>query len=128
LIPRKGSLGNLFFVDVPFWNVDTIFYTEIDEAQILPKFLYYFLTTVGLGGMNQAGGVPSQTQSVLNELKIPIPSIKVQKEIVTILDKFDTLTNSITEGLPREIELRQQQYAHYRDLLLSFPKLEDVEE
>ncbi len=77
--------------------------------------------------MNQAGGVPSQTQSVLNELKIPIPSIKVQKEIVTILDKFDTLTNSITEGLPREIELRQQQYAHYRDLLLCFPKPEKVE-
>mgnify|MGYP000505823331 FL=1 len=127
LIPRKGSLGNLFFLDVPFWNVDTIFYTEIDETQILPKFLYYFLTTVGLGEMNQAGGVPSQTQSVLNALKIPVPSIKVQREIVAILDKFDALTNSITEGLPREIELRQKQYAHYRDLLLSFPKSEKVE-
>src|SRR4051812_32479298 len=69
LIPRKGSLGNLFYVDVPFWTVDTIFYTEIDETQASPKFLYYFLTTVGLGEMNQAGGVPSQTQSVLNELR-----------------------------------------------------------
>lgn len=39
LIPRKGSLGNLFFVDVPFWTVDTIFYTKIDESQIYPKFL-----------------------------------------------------------------------------------------
>ena len=56
LIPRKGSLGNLFYVDVPFWNVDTIFYTEINESLALPKFLYYFLTTVGLGEMNQAGG------------------------------------------------------------------------
>ena len=44
--------------------------------------------------------------------------------IVAILDKFDTLTNSISEGLPREIELRQQQYEYYRDLLLSFPQLE----
>ena len=51
LIPRKGSLGNLFFVDVPFWTVDTIFYTEINEAQVCPKYLYYFLTTVGLGEM-----------------------------------------------------------------------------
>ncbi|MDA4320896.1 restriction endonuclease subunit S, partial [Escherichia coli] len=107
LIPRKGSLGNLFFIDVPFWTVDTIFYTEIDEAQIRPKYLYYFLSTVGLGEMNQAGGVPSQTQSVLNKLKIPIPcpdnpekSLAIQSEIVRILDKFDTLTNSITEGLP----------------------------
>ncbi|MFV2654589.1 restriction endonuclease subunit S, partial [Escherichia coli] len=103
LIPRKGSLGNLFFIDVPFWTVDTIFYTEIDEAQIRPKYLYYFLSTVGLGEMNQAGGVPSQTQSVLNKLKIPIPcpdnpekSLAIQSEIVRILDKFDTLTNSIT--------------------------------
>ncbi|EOD2582622.1 restriction endonuclease subunit S, partial [Escherichia coli] len=126
LIPRKGSLGNLFFIDVPFWTVDTIFYTEIDEAQIRPKYLYYFLTTVGLGEMNQAGGVPSQTQSVLNKLKIPIPcpdnpekSLAIQSEIVRILDKFDTLTNSITEGLPREIELRQKQYEYYRDLLFS---------
>ena len=49
-----------------------------------------------------------------------------QARIVSILDKFDALTNSITEGLPREIELRQKQYAHYRDLLLSFPKQAEV--
>lgn len=122
LIPRKGSLGNLFFVDSPFWNVDTIFYTEIDEAQICPKFLYYFLTTVGLGEMNQAGGVPSQTQAVLNELKIPVPLLDQQREIVRALDKFDDLCNSLTQGLPREIALRRTQYEHYRDLLLSFPK------
>ncbi|WP_241581992.1 restriction endonuclease subunit S [Rosenbergiella nectarea] len=131
LIPRKGSLGNLFFVDAPFWTVDTIFYTIIDETQIRPKYFYYFLTTAGLGNMNQAGGVPSQTQSVLNEIKIPIPcpnnpekSLAIQTEIIRILDKFDTLTHSISEGLPREIELRQKQYEYYRDLLFSFLKHE----
>ena len=60
--------------------------------------------------------------SKLHQLTIPIPSEEVQARIVTILDKFDALTNSITEGLPREIELRQKQYEYYRDLLLSFPK------
>ncbi|HGE8182611.1 TPA: restriction endonuclease subunit S, partial [Salmonella enterica] len=119
LIPRKGSLGNLFFVDVPFWTVDTIFYTIIDETKIWPKYLYYFLTTVGLGNMNQAGGVPSQTQSVLNELKIPIPcpnnpekSLAIQSEIVRILDKFTALTAELTA--------RKKQYNYYRDQLLSF--------
>ena len=73
LIPRKGSLGNLFYVEEPFWNVDTIFYTEIDQAQVVPKFLYYFLMTAGLGDMNQAGGVPSQTQTRLNEVSVPLP-------------------------------------------------------
>jgi type I restriction enzyme, S subunit len=119
LIPRKGSLGNLFFIDTPFWTVDTIFYTEIDELQIRPKYLYYFLTTVGLGEMNQAGGVPSQTQSVLNELKIPIPcpdnpqkSLEIQAEIVRILDKFTSLTAELTA--------RKKQYKYYRDKLLTF--------
>ncbi|EJW9341216.1 restriction endonuclease subunit S [Escherichia coli] len=123
LIPRKGSLGNLFFVNVPFWTVDTIFYTEIDEAQIRPKYLYYFLTTVGLGEMNQAGGVPSQTQSVLNKLKIPIPcpgnpqkSLAIQSEIVRILDKFTALTAELTA----ELNMRKKQYNYYRDQLFSF--------
>jgi len=68
LIPRKGSLGNLFYVEGPFWVVDTIFRTEIDRAQIEPKFLFHQLLTMRLGEMNQAGGVPSQTQGVLNRL------------------------------------------------------------
>ncbi|GAB0549456.1 restriction endonuclease subunit S [Escherichia coli] len=64
--------------------------------------------------------------SRLHQLKIPIPSKVEQDRIVAILDKFDTLTNSITEGLPREIELRQKQYEYYRDLLFSFPTPETV--
>ena len=56
------------------------------------------------------------------EYKIPIPSIEEQERIVSILDKFDILTNSISEGLPKEIELRKKQYEYYRDLLLTFPQ------
>ena len=69
------------------------------------------------------------------KIAIPVPypndpekSLAEQARIVAILDKFDALTNSLTEGLPREIELRQKQYAYYRDLLLSFPKPEEVAE
>lgn len=62
------------------------------------------------------------TLAALNRMQIPVPSLGEQARIVAILDKFDALTNSLTEGLPREIELRQKQYAHYRDLLLNFPK------
>ncbi|EJX0554112.1 restriction endonuclease subunit S [Salmonella enterica] len=56
--------------------------------------------------------------------RIPIPPFNEQIRIITILDKFDTLTNSISEGLPLEIELRKKQYEYYRDLLFSFPKPE----
>lgn len=61
-----------------------------------------------------------------DKFKIPVPPIEEQDRIVSILDKFDALTSSITEGLPREIELRQKQYEYYRNMLLSFPK-EEVE-
>ncbi|EBZ3560546.1 restriction endonuclease subunit S, partial [Salmonella enterica subsp. enterica serovar 4,[5],12:i:-] len=59
-------------------------------------------------------------------LPVPLPDKQKQERISALLDKFDTLTNSITEGLPREIELRQKQYEYYRDLLFSFPKSETV--
>ena len=66
-------------------------------------------------------------------VRIPVPypndpdkSLAEQARIVAILDKFDTLTNSLSEGLPREIELRQKQYEHYRDMLLNFPKPKEV--
>lgn len=120
LIPRKGSLGNLFYVDTPFWNVDTIFHTEIDQSQIEAKFLYYFLTTAGLGEMNQAGGVPSQTQTVLNEIRIPVPPLEIQREIVAILDRFSKLEAELEAELKAELEARHRQYRHYRNTLLSF--------
>ena len=73
--------------------------------------------------------MPRGNKPKIMEYLVPIPfasnrekSLSEQERIVTILDKFDTLTSSITEGLPREIELRQKQYEYYRDLLLSFPK------
>lgn len=122
LIPRKGSITNIFYVDEPFWNVDTIYYTEIDTTQLVPKFFYYFMRTIDLMKLDTGSGRPSLTQAVLNNISVPVPSIKKQEHIVGLLDKFDALTNSITEGLPREIELRQKQYEYYRDLLLSFPK------
>ncbi|OHQ21433.1 restriction endonuclease subunit S [Rothia sp. HMSC065C03] len=122
LIPRKGSLGNLFYLEEPFWNVDTIFYTEIDEEQVIPKFLYYFLKTAHLEDLNTAGGVPSLTQKVLNKVLIPVPSLAEQQRIVDILDRFDTLTSSLSEGLPAELAARRSQYEYYRDQLLSFPR------
>lgn len=60
------------------------------------------------------------TLAQIKAIQIPIPSLSEQARIVAILDKFDTLTQSISDGLPREIELRQQQYEYYREMLLGF--------
>ena len=120
LIPRKGSIDKLYYVDKPFWTVDTIFYTEIKENMVIPKFIFYYLQKEHLEKYNTAGGVPSLTQSVLNKIPIPVPPLEEQKRIVEILDRFDKYINDIKEGLPAEIEIRQKQYEYYRDKLLNF--------
>ncbi|MEG1719883.1 MAG: restriction endonuclease subunit S, partial [Clostridia bacterium] len=120
LIPRKGSIDKLYYVDSPFWTVDTIFYTEIYKNIVVPKYIYYYLQKEHIEQYNTAGGVPSLTQSVLNKIQIPVPSLIEQQRIVDILDRFDVLCNDISEGLPAEIKARQQQYEYYRDKLLTF--------
>lgn len=120
LIPRKGTITNIFYLEEPFWNVDTIYYTEIDTTQILPKYFYHFMKTVDLTKLDTGSGRPSLTQAILNEIPIFVPSIEEQQRIISILDKFETLTNSITEGLPLAIEQSQKRYEYYRELLLNF--------
>ena len=112
LIPRKGSIDKLYYVDTPFWNVDTIFYTEINTDVAIPKFVFYCLQKQHLEELNTAGGVPSLTQKVLNKVKIPVPPLPVQSEIVRILDNFTELTAELTA--------RRQQYEYYNNTLLSF--------
>lgn len=125
LIPRKGSLDKLYFVDTPFWNVDTIFYTEINTELVEPRYLYHYLKQAHLEKLNKAGGVPSLTQAVLNNLTIPLPPLPIQQEIVRILDTFTNLTAELTDKLNAELTARRKQYEYYRDELLTFG--EDVE-
>ena len=73
LIPRKGTITNIFYVDEPFWNVDTIYYTEIDIKEILPKYLYFFMKTVNLEALNTGSGRPSLTMQILAKIKISLP-------------------------------------------------------
>ena len=77
--------------------------------------------------LNTASGgtVPDLPHTKFYKIEIHIPPLAEQKRIVSILDKFDTLTTSISEGLPHEIDLRKKQYEYYRDMLLSFPKNEE---
>ncbi|HGT5976225.1 TPA: restriction endonuclease subunit S [Escherichia coli] len=100
----------------------------IYKHNLNPKYVSYFFQTEQFQNQKRQYITGAKVRRVnadnLSKILIPVPSMEIQERIVSILDKFDTLTNSITEGLPREIELRQKQYEYYRDLLFSFPKPE----
>ncbi|HFF9370854.1 TPA: restriction endonuclease subunit S [Escherichia coli] len=102
----------------------------IYKHNLNPKYVSYFFQTEQFQNQKKQYITGAKVRRVnadnLSKILIPVPSMEIQERIVSILDKFDTLTNSITEGLPREIELRQKQYEYYRDLLFSFPKPETV--
>jgi len=89
LIPRKGTLSNIFYVDEPFWTIDTLFYTQIDKSKIWPKYLYYYLKRFNFDEMNVGTAVPSLTTALLNELELKIPSLNKQKKILDFLLPFD---------------------------------------
>lgn len=92
--------------------------SSVDENQFLLKYIYYWLNTLPSGLVD--GDHKRQWISNFANKKIPIPPLSVQSQIVAILDTFDTLVNSICEGLPKEIKLRQTQYEYYREQLLNF--------
>ena len=101
---------------------------RVDEKIALSSWVYYVLCTSifydYVDKFQQGASYPSISDNIVKKFKIPVPSLQTQQKVVDILDKFDTLVNSITEGLPREIELRRKQYEHYRELLLNFkPKM-----
>lgn len=127
----NGTIGN-----VSFYNNEKIVlgksvaYFKIKSPELHTRYLFYFLQTNYAKQYfeNQKTGSTIKNLGLksLRAFEIPIPSYDEQLYIVATMDKFYNLTNSITEGLPREIELRQKQYEYYRDLLFSFPKPETV--
>jgi len=130
LISASGTIGRTVIFDGKdsYFQDSNIVWIDNDEKIVLNKFLFYFYQ-IANWGVSEGGTIQRLYNDNLRKLCIPVPypddpekSIAEQARIVSILDKFDTLTTSITEGLPREIELRQKQYEYYRDLLLSFPK------
>ena len=89
LIPRKGSLNNIYYVNQPFWTVDTLFWTKINPETVFPKFLFYQLKLTDFVSLNVGSAVPSLTVPVLNDLTIKLPPLLEQKAIAHILGSLD---------------------------------------
>ena len=92
------------------------------------RYIEYYLNSIDLTPYISGAAQPKLNKRNLEGILVPNPKIERKEKIVQLLDKFDALTTSLTEGLPHEIELRQKQYEYYRDALLSFPKPDNISE
>ena len=124
-VARSGaSAGFVSYWDEPIFITDGFGY-EVKKKFAIPKYLYYALKNkeTELNGMKRGAGVPHVSGERLGEINLPVPPIEEQKRIVSILDRFDSICNDLTSGLPAEIEARQKQYEYYRDKLLTFKEV-----
>lgn len=103
LIPRKGTLNNIMFVESPFWTVDTMFWSIINTDKVDPKFLFYSICKRDFASMNVGSAVPSMTVNILNDIQISYPkNIEDQRRIASILSSLDRkieLNNKINADL-----------------------------
>ncbi len=123
IISQGGaSAGFVNFIKQKFYANAHCYVILPNESIVLNKFIYYILKNSEnkLMEKQHGAGIPALKLNEIASLLIPIPPIAEQERIVAILDKFDILVNSISEGIPAEINLRQKQYEYYRSALLSF--------
>ena len=102
LIGRKGTINKVRYVDHPFWTVDTLFYTEVNEALVIPKYLYYLMSLLDLDSYNEGTTIPSLRTETLNRLEFDIPALEYQEKVLSMLEPIDMkikLTEEVNENL-----------------------------
>ena len=123
LISASGTIGRAVIYDGEdaYFQDSNIVWINNDESMVLNKYLYYFYQIVD---WNVEGGTIKRLYNTnLSNTPIPLPPLELQEKIVAILDRFETLVNDLTNGLPAEIAAVKDQYEYYRNKLLNFKKL-----
>lgn len=124
VVKSRGNIG-FEYCDVPFTHKSELWsYSSNDEAVNI-KFISYYLENNRRFFQDAAniGKLPQIATGVTDNYDIPLPSLATQERVVDILDRFDALTTSLTDGIPAEIAMRREQYEYYRSRLLDFPRL-----
>ena len=120
LLPRKGTLSNIQFADSPFWTVDTLYYTEIDNHLADPYYLYYYLKQLDLTRLDSGTGVPSMTFDSYYNIKVCLPNIDKQREVgqfLSVVDDKIQLNKRINDNL----EAMAKQLYDYWFVQFDFP-------
>ena len=123
LLPRKGSLSNIQYSDTPFWTVDTLYYTEINEELVSPYYLYRYLRLLDMSRLDSGTGVPSMTFDSYYNINVFLPNIEEQRRVASILQKIDAkiaLNHQINDNL----EAMAKQLYEYWFVQFDFPNEE----
>ena len=126
-IAQYGTAGFVNWQKEKFWAND-VCYSLYPAEELNNRFLYHYLLSIQdfIYSIVNKDAIPYHLkQEELEKVKIPIPPLEKQNQIVKILDTFSTLINDLEQGIPAEIKLRQQQYEYYRNLLLTFKEDEN---
>lgn len=118
-ISARGTIGWASYQENPFYPIVRLLVLT-PRIEFNLKYAYYFMKSIENKYDIPQSGIPQLTKPMIKNKILPLPPLSDQARIVYILDRFNTLTSSLTQGLPREIELREKQYAYFRDKLLTF--------
>jgi restriction modification system DNA specificity domain protein len=126
VIPGEGGVGEIFhFVSGKYDLHQRAYRVSFTVDEMNPKFGYYYISSFFKEYINRhavEATVKSIRKPMLVKFEVPVPPMEIQQRIVDILDRFDALTTSLSEGLPAELAARRSQYEYYRDQLLTFPR------
>ena len=120
LLPRKGSLTNIQYADTPFWTVDTLYYTEVDNSKVNAYYLYYYLKLLDLSNLDSGTGVPSMTFDSYYNIKVSLPSLTEQNRIAILLQKLDK-TIAVKQQINDYLEAMARQLYDYWFVQYDFP-------
>jgi len=120
LLPRKGTLSNIQYVNKPFWTVDTIYYSVINKKLANPFYLFNFLKCLDLTKLNSGTGVPSMTFNSYYDLKVKLPDLPTQKSIAKVLSDLDAKIE-LNNRINRELEAMTKTLYDYWFVQFDFP-------
>ena len=123
LLPRKGTLSNIQYCEKPFWTVDTLYYTAVNEKIACPYYLYRYLRLLDMSGLDTGTGVPSMTFSSYYNIEVWLPCVEEQRRIASVLQVLDAkieLNRQINDNL----EAMAKQLYDYWFVQFDFPNEE----
>lgn len=113
LIGRKGTIEKVRYVEHPFWTVDTLFYTEINDEIILPQYFYYLMALLDLKQYNEGTTIPSLRTETLNRLEFNVPILDEQEKVLSVLKPIEDkikINSAINKNLREYYEPRRQSW------------------